>query len=172
MPTPLSPIRIAHATAFVVAIDSTEEQEIDFELGVQQGIEVYEILTLPEVGLDATAAVANEAVEITAHVETGTLEDPSPAADGVIQNSEIIHHCLVEGFIEPANDVIAQLVVTNPKTSFLERMGQPLLVAQNITMRYQTGVLMASLSFVETYITYRYVRLTEAELVNQLLQRR
>lgn len=173
MATPISPIRIAKVSAVVVAINTTETQALDFELAIQQGVEIYEILTLPEVALDVTAATNSEDGIISAHAETGTLEDPHPAADGVVQNSEVIHECLVTGVIDTtANEPVAPALIQNAKTSFLERMGQPLLLANNITFRYETGTLMLSFGHVATYVTYRYVRLTEQELVNQLLLRR
>lgn len=173
MATPISPVRIAHVTNAAVAIATTEEQEVDFELAVQQGVEIHQILTLPEVALDVTAAANSEDGHVSVHAETGALEDPEPAADGVVNNSEIIHHCLITGVIDTtANEPVAPAMIKNTKTNFWQRMNQPLLVASNLTIRYQTGTLMLSFGPVMTYITYRYVRLTEQELVNQLLMRR
>lgn len=172
MPSPISPIRVAKVIKDAIAVNTSEEQEVDFDLGFQDGIEIYEIRQSIEPSIDATAGLSVQNMHITGHLETGTLEDPSTDTDGIVLNSEIIHHAIVTALIDATNNLQVHVSYENILTQFMQRMGMPLLSNSNITLRYETEVSGLSLTQCITYITYRYVRLTEQELVGQLLLRR
>lgn len=174
MPTPISPMRIARDIDIAVAGAADVERTIDFDLGSEEGIELYRIELIAG-GLDFTPSGEGEVgmAYQSLHVEVGTLEDPI-LADGTMLSSEILARVQYTAFgHEEAAVARMQGLLISPCQSwdFLQMHGRPLLVAQNLTHNIVTESTV-SMTDVEVALWYRYVRLTREELVNQFLLRR
>lgn len=180
MPTALSPIRIARARR--ASFQNTEETfEIDFGLGLRQGLEIYavhfgfsEAVIVPASGAEFSAQIY-----LSLHAEVGALEGAIDAfpTDDVILNSEILAEAVyqVQGLDDPATEFRAarsEIWVKPPHINFLEVAGQPLTVASNLTFRAVTSEAILTCNGGQATLFYRYVSLTNAELVEQFVLRR
>jgi hypothetical protein len=174
MASPLSPIRIARIVNTAVPVSSEESIEVDFDLAVEEGVELYVVeFSADELLPDPGADELNAGVSMSLHVETGTIETQNPTVDGQILNSEIVAETQ---FIAQASSTAGSVesawsAYPSARHNFLEMHGRPLLIAQNPTFVIDTdAIAIVANGFCR--IWYRYVKLTRDELVNQFLLRR
>lgn len=179
MARPLSPIRIARARRTGFA-DTAETQEIDFNLGLRQGIEIHAVefgfaQVVPTLSTTDQTLVAF----LSLHAETGALEgalDSFPA-DNFILNSEIIAQAALQilGQDEAATrggSAAAIGWLTPNRYEFSRMIGQPLIVATNLTFRGVTSSSNLTVTGGHVAIYHRYVELTDQELAAQFVLRR
>lgn len=179
MPNPISPIRIARARRTSVT-NVAEEMEIDFNLSLLEGIEIFacECAALELIDTAATAFDTNW-MTTSLHSENGALEgalDSFPA-DNFLLNSEIIAEATLE--IITQNEAAtrggsaATLAWVGPNQwNFMQLIGKPYLLAQNITMRAITKGAGTVANGLQWTIYYRYVALTRAEVGSLFILRR
>ena len=160
-----------------------ETREIDFRLGTGQGVELYRvefgIRGFVHVPADDAEAASVEA-HMSLHMETGGLEgsiDSFPA-DQTILNSEIIAEATlgVYSFISSVaaasgNSQSAQWLQPN-FWNFKEILGDPLIIAQNLTFRGVTSSALLTVNGAQVTIYYKIVTLTTAQIVNLFSTRR
>jgi len=177
----LSALRIARARR--TSTQNVEEtQEIDFSLGLKQGIEIFAVefgyrQIIPVPGNDA---IVTFQVHQSLHAETGGLEGAIDAfpADDFILNSEIIAETTlqVSAFTSsvPATspDVFNMTHLQPLAWNFIELTGAPLLLAINPTYRVITNLSTLTVNGSQVTIFYRYVELTVSELASQFSLRR
>jgi len=177
----LSPVRIARSrrTSFT---NVEETQEIDFALGLQQGIRIHGV----EFGMSNVVPVpGDDAIVVTnaqmsLHIETGGLEGAIDAfpADTNILNSEILAQTTLQvmAFTSsvPATspDVFNMIWLQPTSWSFHEIVGQPIDLAQNLTFRVITSAATLVVNGGQVTIYYQYIKLTDAELGQQFALRR
>ena len=177
----LSPIRIGRSrrTSFQ---DTEETQEVDFNLGIRQGIEIFGI----EFGIRGFAVVpGNDALaffnaHLSVHVETGALEGAIDAfpADNFILNSEIIAETSLQGSaftssIPAASSESAPFAWLQPISwNYLQIFGKPLTIAQNMVTRGITSGSGLTVNGAQVTFFYRFVELSEQELAEQFVLRR
>lgn len=179
MATPLSPIRIARARRTSVT-NAAETMEIDFNMALLEGIEVY-AAECAVLELVDTAAVTIDTNWMTTslHAETGALEgalDSFPA-DNTILNSEIIAEATLEIITQDEaatrGGSSAALAWVGPNQwNFVQLIGRPLLLATNLTMRGVTKGAATVANGLQWTIYYRYVRLSKSEASDLFLLRR
>ncbi len=179
MPTALSPIRICRARRTSVT-NAAETMEIDFNMALLEGIEIYaaECAALEVVDTVATAFDTNW-VTTSLHAETGALEGALDAfpADNFILNSEIIAEATIEILTQAEaatrGGSAAALTWVGPNQwNFVQLIGKPLLLATNITMRAITKGAATVANGLQWTIYYRYVRLSKSEASDLFLLRR
>lgn len=171
MVKPLSTVRIARSRR--TSFTSTEEvQEIDFSLGLRQGIEIFDVEfgaleIIPTVG-----AIATEWALMELHARIGALEgglDSFPADDTIL-NSSIIAAAVFQ--MGPTFDGSTEAMATSGwlterNFNFEQLIGKPYLVATNLTMRGITKDTSLVVNGGQITIYYRYVSLSDAELAEQ-----
>lgn len=177
----LSPIRIGRSRRTAV-VNVEETQEVDFNLGIRQGIEIFGI----EFGIRGfTSLPANDTGEfhnfhMSVHVESGALEGAIDAfpADNFILNSEIVAETSLQvssfrgSAPTTAPDVLHAFWIQPLKWDFLQIFGKPLTIAQNMVTRAITSSALLSVTGAQTTFFYRFVELTEQELAEQFVLRR
>jgi len=166
-----SGLRIAHST-LTPAGGAVASQELDFQLGSRQGIEIHGILagmliSDDDAGGGSTLTEVN--ADQTLHLETGTLEvvPNTPASDAVNTDSEIFYRQSYHG---------SQIVSTvGGMTAFLSPNGlvmfpETIKATRNVTHR---GEVIESGTLFEMWVLvyYNYVEFSLAEL-GVLLSRR
>jgi len=181
MAKPLSPIRIARSRR--TSFQNTEETfEIDFNLGIRQGVELFAI----EFGIRNVVPVpGDDAIVVTnahmsVHAETGGLEGAIDAfpADETILNSEIIAETTLQvsaftSSIPAASpDVFNMLWLQPISWNYIQLLGSSLTVAQNLTFRGVTSASTLTVNGAQVTLYYRYVELTDQELASQFILRR
>lgn len=179
MPTALSPIRICRARRTNVT-NVAETMEIDFNLALLEGIEIYacEAAMLELVDTAASAFDTNWTTT-SLHAETGALEGAIDAfpADNFILNSEIIAEATIQ---QVAQDEAAtrggsasSLIWLGPNQwNFMQLIGKPLLLAGNLTMRAIGKDAAMNALGLQWTIYYRYVKLNKSEASDLFLLRR
>jgi len=165
----LSPIRIARVRR--TSFQNTEETfEIDFQLGLRQGIEIYavEFAIREAVTVPTTAPLHGQAF-MSIHVETGGLEGAIDAfpTDDIILNSEIIAECVLQviaGDTAQIEGAMNQQWLSPISWDYVRLTGAPILVAQNLTFRGVTSESTLTVNGGQATIFYRYVELSDSEL--------
>lgn len=182
MPTILSPIRIARTRR--TSFQNVEETfEIDFNLGLEQGIRIHAV----EFGINNAVALpaADDIIDfstahLSLHIETGALEgaiDSFPS-DNTILNSEILAETTLQsqGFTSsvPATspDVINYIWLQPIAWNFHQLIGGALDIAQNLTFRGITSQATFTINGAQVTIYYQYIKLSKAELGEQFALRR
>ena len=173
----LSHLRIARVRR--TSVQNTEETfEIDFALGLKQGLEIHAIeFGMRQMILVPGAAPITAQGHMSIHVETGALEgaiDSFPE-DEVVMNSEIIAETtmqLISGDTAQVEGVITMEWLQPKSWNFNEISGKPLLIAQNPTFRVVTSVSTLTMNGPQATFFYRYVELTTTELAEQFAVRR
>lgn len=172
----LTPVRIGRASRSSFQ-DTEESAEIDFQLGVRQGI----VLHAFEFGVAnaqhvATSDDRQDYAFLSLHAETGELENVADGyADALVLNSEVLGEAVLAASSsgtagEETGVKLAWLSTYSWRMADL--MGKPLLLASNLTFRGVTtdAQLTINGAFVRFY--YQYVELTKAELADQFILRR
>jgi len=181
MAKPLSPIRIARIRRTSV-VNSEETQELDFALGLRQGVEIFAV----EFGIRGfTHVPVNDSLDFDSfhmalHAETGGLEGGIDAfpADNFILNSEIIAETTLQvtsftsSVPSTSPDVINAFWMQPLVWNYIEIFGRALTLAQNLTFRAITSNAVFNVNGPQATIYYRYVELTTAELAEQFALRR
>lgn len=175
MATALSPIRIARIRRTSVPAVA-ETAELDFALGVDEGVEIYSARLVMEEAIDTPDGVFDtDWAFASLHVETGGLErDLDDEQDENILNSEVIAQACIQKQASTlaGGDMSSYVWVAPPVWDYLAILGQPLLVASNLTARFLTKDANFVMNGVEWVIFYRYVKLTQQELAGLFIQRR
>ncbi len=173
----LSPVRIARARR--TSFQNVEETfEIDFELGLEQGLRVHAVeFGMREAIIVPTTAPLTAQVHMSLHVETGALEGAIDAfpADDVILNSEIIAETtyqVMSGDTAQIEGATSQEWLQPKSWNYHEIMGQALDLAQNLTFRVITSESPLTVNGGQVTIYYQYLKLTKAELGSQFILRR
>jgi len=175
----LSAIRIARSRLTNV-VNVAETLEIDFSLGLRQGVQIYAIeFGCLEFIMTPAAAFDQDFGLMEIHARTGALEgglDSFPADDTIL-NSSILAAAIIGSVIQEeaatrGGSAAAFVWFTEKSWKFKEIIGEPVLVAQNLTFRAVTKDAAASLNGAQATIYYRYVSLTDAELAEQFALRR
>lgn len=157
-----------------------QELEIDFQLGQGQAVEIAgSWLGVGEWNVTAIqAAIVTAALAISLHRRTGTLTDEmTPAASSDFTQSEVLQDLLL-GFgglnTAAAGGGFSQIVNGQPYINWRELLGEPLLVAANLTVRMTApGAITGAITWNGVYakLLYRYVRVTDADLVRAFIAR-
>ena len=172
MTVPISDVRVARSFIGVAAASSVESQEMDFNLGVREAIEIFAAMsTVGNVIVTATASILIDFVTQTLHMETETLDDVphlQSEADEVDMDSEYffrqaMHILHFNGTTEAAGG-LAQL------PSGLITFPVPILSAINITHRVETDTAVSA--GCEVHVHYRYVALSTTEQAFQFARSR
>lgn len=172
----LTPVRIARASRQSVQ-SSAEETELDFQLALKQGLLIHAVeFSIGDARFVAAADDDEEDAFMSLHAETDELEDSyDEFGDGLVLNSEV--------FAETALHVSSSSTSgeqTGPKYTwfgpiswrFRELLGEPLLLASNVTFRVVTTANSFTVNSAVARIFYQYVELTEQELARQFLLKR
>lgn len=173
----LSPIRILRARR--TSFQATEEtQEIDFQLGLQQGVQLYAVeFGIREAVVVPTTSPITAQAHLSLHVEIGALEgaiDEFPT-DNVILNSEIVAETTLQitaGDTAQVEGTFSHIWTQPLAWNYLQLMGEPLLLAQNVTFRGITSESALTVNGAQVTILYRYVELSKSELGEQFTLRR
>ena len=172
----LTPVRICRVSRQSVQ-DTEETVAVDFELGHRQGVLIHavEFLMGQAIEVGATTLVHTQAY-LSLHAETGTLESAADAlVDAVILNSEVVAEAVYQiGSIETAaaGGAIAGTWLSPNSWNYNQLLGQPLLLATNLTFRAVTSASTLTVNGAAAHIFYQYVNLTDTELANQFILRR
>ena len=164
MPVPISDVRIARSFIGIAAASSEEEQEFDFDLGVQQAIEVFAVLAgLGDVTVTTTTSLVSTFVHQTLHRETQTLFSPNNVPGDANQldiDSEIMAEFFHNYMTVDSAEGDAAAFASND-SSFI--YPAPILSSRNLTHRAETDANISAAVFM--HLHYRYVRLTASEAV-------
>lgn len=170
MPKALSTVRIARSRR--TSFTSTEEtNEIDFSLGLRQGVEIFTCEFGALEIIPTAGAFATEWALFELHNRIGALEgglDSFPA-DATILNSSIIAAAVyqtttLDGTTEAA---ASQGWLTDKTYDFVQKLGKPYLTASNLTFRGVTKDTSLVVNGGQVTLYYRYVSLTDSELAEQ-----
>lgn len=172
----LTPIRILRASR--QSFQNTEESaEIDFQLGIRQGVLIHAI----QFGVGAARFVAasdddSNSAFMSIHAETGELEDVGDDyTDALVLNSEVLAEAVLQatGSGTAGEETGTKLQWMSEKSwNLRELMGKPLLIASNLTFRCATDGAELTINGAFVRIYYQYVELTKAELADQFILRR
>lgn len=172
MPRPISGIRVARS--FVTPSGAAAvSRELDFQLAVRQGIEMFGVIGTAQLTHTFVTAVTVIRGVQTLHLETGTLEEP-PTATGEDEDNidtEIIYQQVVSGFTQDeaatrGGSLGALLAVPSSIVAF----PFSILSARNITHRGESENANLDIQF-GLLIYYRYVEFSLSEM-GLLLARR
>jgi len=169
MPKPISTMRVAFSFLTPNGAE-TISQEMDFDLGVGQGLEIFGVLGTLQDLQDSSLAAADDDVSAivtgqSLHLETGALEDPLGAAgeDIVRTDTEIIYR--QDALLVFMNQVTAGSAVSLSVTpSGLVTFPIPILTARNPQHRAE-GRVTDQFSAWSLLMYYRYVELNDDETV-------
>ena len=175
----LTPIRIARSRR--TSFTSTEEtQEIDFSLGIRQGIELYaaefgalEFISIPTSSFDTDWAL------MELHARIGALEgglDSFPGDDTILNSSIIAAAVWQQADQDEAATRGGSAAAANWNTqnswNYVQLMGGPMLLATNLTFRCITKGTDLVVNGGQVTLYYRYVSLSDKELGEQFALRR
>lgn len=170
MPKALSTIRILRSRR--TSYSSTEEtNEIDFSLGLRQGIEIYAVEfgaleIIPTVG-----ALATEWALMELHARVGALEggfDSFPSDDTILNSSIIAAWVAQFTTLDGTTEAMGTSIHLSERSwNMIALTGKPYLVASNLTFRGVTKDTSLVVNGGQVTIYYRYVSLTDSELAEQ-----
>ncbi len=172
MTKPISDWRVANSHIGQAGVSSVESAELDFNIGSREAIEiagVQGILILSTVVAAATFA-PHQAVQ-TLHIEDGTLQDvevSTSEADVFDNDSEVIYEQVMNIDALIGVDEAAAMLEVHP--GGLVTFPRPILSPINLSHRVENN--SGSTVSARLLIHYRYVELTDAELVLQFSRRR
>lgn len=166
----LSTVRIARMRRTNVT-NTQETMELDFALGLRQGVEIYAVEfgaleIIPTVG-----ALATEWALMELHARIGALEgglDSFPADDSILNSSIIAAAVMQQTTLDGTTEAgFSSIWLTAKSWNFIDLIGKPYLVAQNVTGRWITKDSSLDINGGQITIYYRYVSLSDAELAEQ-----
>lgn len=172
----LTPVRIARISRQTFS-NVEETAELDFQLDHRQGVLIHAVEFLMGAVEPAGQTVVNALqAYLSLHAETGNLENPADAlVDAVVLNSEIIAESVftvIDLETATAGGGVAMAWLSPNAWNFNQLLGQPLLLATNLTFRGVTSDATLTVNGAAAHIFYQYVTLTDAELANQFILRR
>jgi len=165
----LSPMRVLRTRR--TSFQNTEEtQEIDFQLGIRQAVQLFGAeFGIREAILVPTGAPLTAQAFMSLHVETGGLEgaiDEFPTDDTIL-NSEIIAETTLQitsGDTAQIEGAFSHIWLQPLAWNYLQIMGEPILIAQNVTFRGVTSESPLTVLGAQLTLFYKYVELTDNEL--------
>lgn len=176
MPTALTPVRIARISR--ESFQNTQEAvELDFQLAHRQGIILHAI----EFGIGGVVFVPGSDQEddnaiLSIHAETEELE---AVGDALVDSFQLNSEVLAEAILHVSGSATAGEQTGNKYTwmspiswRFPELIGEPLLLATNLTFRGVTSDAGLTVNGAFARLYYQYVTLTTQELANQFILRR
>jgi len=163
MPTPLTGLRIAtsYLTPSGVASDSAE---IDFQLGAQEGIEIFSVVGTVTILAEALAAASTETqAEQTLHLRTGTLETVPNASgeDAQLIDSSIFYRQDITVLGQETSGIGSAAIAITPQG--LVPYPEPIFSSQNIT-HLAEGHEASWVFGMGIHIFYRFVKFSLSEL--------
>ncbi len=164
MAIPISDIRIARSFIGAASASAIETQELDFDLGIQQAIEIFAVIGgLADVTITTTTSLVSTFVQQSLHRETGTLFAPNNGV-GDADQVEIDTEILAEFFhnfvtVDSAEGDAAAYASNN--SSFI--FPRTVLTSRNLTHRVETDANISAAVFM--HVHYRFVKLTAQETV-------
>jgi len=165
MPTPISDVRVCRSFIGGALASTVVTQEIDFDISVQQAIEVFAVyavfgqtaVTIP------TSMPDTQFAHVSLHREQDAIVAPNniPAdADELDIDSEVIAEFFNQAsLMDGSTEAAAGWVPSNHAFVY----PQPLLTARNLTHRTETDAAFSVASIL--LIHYRYVKLSAQETV-------
>jgi len=172
----LTPVRIARISRQSVN-NAVETAELDFQLDHRQGVLIHAVEFLIGQLLDvgATSIIPSQA-GLSLHAETGNLENTADAlVDATVLNSEVIAEAVIQSIVletAAAGGGAAMQWLSPNVWNYNELLGQPLLLATNLTFRVFSSAAVLTVNGGAAHVFYQYVTLTDAELANQFILRR
>lgn len=176
MPNTLSNMRIARSVLHHETGNTPTTQEMDFDLGLNEAVEIFAVMGVPTsfAVLTPSAALVAYAAAASLHIEDDNPRDLDIVAaddDLVVIDDEVIFlqgmHVLM-GEDSTNHDTTAALAY-NPQEPLVYT--QPILAAINLRHRLDaSGTQVDVVHHMEVH--YRYVRLTDSELIQQVARRR
>ncbi len=164
MSRPISDIRVARSFIGMAAASTVEEQEFDFDISIQQAIEIFACFAgLTDAVITTTTSLVSTFVHQTLHRETQTLFAPNNAvgdADQLDIDSEIIAEFFHNYSTVDSAEGDAAAFATGPTTFIYP---DPILTSRNLTHRGETDANISA--GVWMHVHYRYVKLTAEETV-------
>ena len=176
MPKALTPVRIARVSRQTVN-NTAETVELDFQLDHRQGVLIHavEFLIGQFIDVGGTTIIPTQGV-LSLHAETGNLENTADAlVDATVLNSEIIAEAVLQATVletAAAGGGVSHEWLSPKEWNYNQLLGQPLLLATNLTFRVFTSAAVLTINGGAAHIFYQYVTLTDAELANQFILRR
>ena len=172
----LTPVRIARVSRQSVN-NAAETVELDFQLDHRQGVLIHAVEFLIGQLLDvgATTIVPTQC-GLSLHAETGNLENTADAlVDASVLNSEVIAEAVIQATVletAAAGGGVGYEWLSPKEWNYNELLGQPLLLATNLTFRVFSSAAVLTVNGGAAHIFYQYVTLSDAELANQFILRR
>ena len=157
-----------------------QDLEIDFQIGQGQAVEIaHSELGVAQLVLTSTgAALQNTSLMMSLHRRTGTLTDEvTPAPDSSYSQSEVLQGLfLTWGGNDPgaAGCSFGYSDQGQRQIDWRSLLGEPLLVAANLTLRITIGTAIsgaATWNGMYTKLLYRYVTATPQDLVKAFIAR-
>lgn len=174
MPTGISPMIVARSTVSIATQGVTDTDVIDFDLAVNQAVEIFGVKSIWNGLVQGVTTAPTQAVAFASlHIEEDAVDDPDMDIDSTDRDSEIIHMDAVHH--ESADDSgaaqggisVAFAVLATP----IEHFPVPVLAIVNLTHRVELDAIMDGAN--HSYLVYyRYVRLSDQELIGAFAKRR
>lgn len=172
----LTPVRVARVSR--QSVQNVEETtEVDFQLDHRQGVLIHAVEFLMGQAIQAgSATLTSRQIFMSLHAETGTLENAADAlVDAITLNSEVIAEAvfqIIDLETAASGGGVTQGWLSPLSWNYNQLLGQPLLLATNLTYRVVTSDSTLTVNGAAAHIFYQYVTLTDAELANQFILRR
>lgn len=171
MTTPVSAWRIARS--FIGNAATEESQELDFNIGTREAIEIAGILgTLAPTAATSTTTNTPVLSEQSLHAEDGTIEalnSTGAAADQFERDSEVMYHQVLSAIVFDGTTEGAGALAVTP--SGWVNYPRPLLLPFNPTHRVDNEGAVMDVG-ATLLIMYRYVSLSVGELALEFARRR
>jgi len=154
--------------------------ELDFQLGQAQAIEIATSwLGLGEWNVTSgPAALVSTSLAWSLHRRTGTLTDEiTPTQSAEFTQAEVLQDMLLvvaQSQTAAAGGGGFSQITGQPVINWVDALGEPLLVAANLTLRLTVGAAVTgAVTFNGAYskLLYRYVQVSDTELARAFLAR-
>ncbi|MBW7998495.1 MAG: hypothetical protein FVQ81_18365 [Candidatus Glassbacteria bacterium] len=174
MVTGISPIIVARSTIAASTQGTTETDVIDFDLAVNQAVEIFGVKSIWNSPVQGdTTALTQALAQASLHIEEDAVDDPDMDADATDRDTEIIH---MDALSHESGDdsgaaqggiAVAFGVLATP----IEHFPVPILSLVNLTHRLELDGTLDGAN--HSYLVYyRYVRLSDQELIGAFAKRR
>lgn len=174
MPTGISPLIVARSTIAASTQGTTETDVLAFDLAVNQAVEIFGVKSIWNGLVQGDTTAPTQAFAFASlHIEEDAVDDPDMDADSTDRDTEIIH--MDAASHESADDSgaaqggigVAFAVLATP----IEHFPVPFLSVVNVTHRLELDPVMDGAN--HSYLVYyRYVRLSDQELIGAFAKRR
>lgn len=165
---------VARSTVAISTQGQTETDVIDFDLAVNQAVEIFGVKSIWSKPVQGdTTALTQGLAQASLHIEEDAVDDPDLDIDSTDRDTEVIHadslsHESGDDSGSAAGGIgVAFGVLATP----IEHFPVPVLAIVNLTHRLELDATLDGAS--HTYlIYYRYVRLSDQELIGAFAKRR